>query len=75
MNNEFNKYSKSCFLSVLLNLSGVLTGEGMARFKKWPDSKNSGVLKTAECGNFKTVNYIVIGRFMTVIFYCERALN
>ena len=29
-------------------------------------SINLGVLKTAESGNFKTVNYIVIGRFLTV---------
>ena len=47
----------------LKNLIGFFTGEGMPRFKK-----NSGVLKTAESGNSKTVNYIVIERFLTVIF-------
>ena len=44
-------------------MSGVFTGG-----KECPDSKNSGVLKTAESGNFKTVNYIVIGQFLTVLW-------
>ena len=36
--------------------------------KECPDSKNSGVLKTAESDNFKNVNYIVIGRFLTILW-------
>ena len=41
---------------------GFFTGEGMPRFKKLI------VLKTVESGNFKTVNYIVIGRFLTILW-------
>ena len=37
----------------LKNLSGFFTGEGML------NSKKLGVLKIAEFGNFKIVNYIV----------------
>ena len=37
--------------------------------KECPDSKNSGVLKTAESDNFKNVNYIVIGRFLTILWW------
>ena len=35
--------------------------------KECPDSQNSGVLKTAKSIDFKTVNYIVIGRFLTIL--------
>ena len=46
----------------LKDLAGVLLG------KECPDSKNSGVLKTAKSGNFETANYIVIGRFLTILW-------
>ena len=32
--------------------------------KECPDSKNSGVIKTAKSGNFETINYILIWEFL-----------
>ena len=50
------------------NLSGGFYWAG----KECSDSKNSDVSKTAESGNFKTVNYIVIRRFLTIGAFHKR---
>ena len=52
---------KSVFLK-FTQIRGVDTKicQGFLLGKECPDSKNSGVLKTAKSGDFETVNYILI---------------
>ena len=45
----------------LLNFPGIFAGEGIVHIKKM------GVLKIANSGNFEIVNFIQIGRFLTVL--------
>ena len=59
---------KACFFKFTLNKGGHKNCLGFLLGKECPDKKKLDVLKTAESGNFKTVNYIVIGRFLTILW-------
>ena len=59
-----HKLAKACFFKKVYPkiCLGFLLG------KECPDSKKSDVLKTAEFGNFKTANYIEIGRYLEILW-------